>query len=147
LVVMVAAACTAAGSLPSRSARQPAPPASASPSATPTASPQHRAMTAVDCPLTRPNPPFVASRPYPRTPPKYYKSAWFGSAALWTMLNRDGEVWRHLPHDTAGFSQKTFWWSLGYSSAKEPEPAIVVTGKRLDAVGSFNAGDPGTNAT
>jgi len=63
------------------------------------------------------------------------------------MLKRDGEVWRHLPHDAAGFSQKTFWWSLGYSSAKEPEPAIVVTGKRLDAVGSFNAGDPGTNAT
>ena len=45
-------------------------------------------------------------------------------------------------------SQKTFWWSRNFGLvAGEGAPLIGVTGKRLDAPGSFAAGNPGTNAT
>jgi hypothetical protein len=38
-----------------------------------------------------------------------------------------------LPDNPAGYTQKIFWWSDLFSLAKEPEPALVVTGYRLDA--------------
>jgi hypothetical protein len=111
--------------------------ASPSPSPTPTATPI--------CEVTRPEPVFTAPRPFPSTPPGYYKSDWFGSAALWTMLNRDGEVWRNLPQSVDGLTQKTFWWSADWVMADEPEPPITVIGRRLDGPGTFGFG-PGTNA-
>ncbi len=45
------------------------------------------------CAVTRPAPPFVPPRPYPSVPPDLYASDWFGSNGLWTMLDRDGEIW------------------------------------------------------
>jgi hypothetical protein len=108
-----------------------------SPSLTPTATPI--------CEVTRPEPVFTAPTPFPPTPPGYYKSDWFGSAALWTMLNRDGEVWRHLPQSADGLTQKTFWWSTDWVMRDEPEPPITVIGRRLDGPGTFGFG-PGTNA-
>jgi hypothetical protein len=99
------------------------------------------------CAPTKPVPPFIPPAPNDPSPPAYYDSDWFGSAALWTMLNRTGEVWNQsgLPHEAAGLSQKTFWWSSLWSSEMEPNPAIHVFGERLDAPGSFEFG-PGTNA-
>lgn len=98
------------------------------------------------CDVTRPDPPFVAPRPYLASPPEYYGSEWFGSDALWTMLHRDGEVWSGLPHGSDGVSQKTFWWSVDWPPDAEPEPAITVVGTRLDGSGVFSFG-PGTNAS
>jgi hypothetical protein len=95
----------------------------------------------------KPEPAFRAPRPYPETPPAYYQAAWYGTAHLWTMLDRDGELWHDLPEDSSGFSQKTFWWSIDWPFRTEPEPAITVTGQRLDDPGSFRFGDPGTNAS
>jgi hypothetical protein len=50
--------------------------------------------------------------------------------------------------DPAGatFSEKTFWWSRNFDIETERQPAITVTGRRLDAPGSFVAGNPGTHA-
>jgi hypothetical protein len=104
------------------------------------------ATTAVACDPTRPKPAFRAPRPALATPPADYHSSWFGTARLWTMLDAGGETWRHLPPSAAGLAQKTFWWSSDWAPRDEPEPAMTVTGRRLDAPGSFSFG-PGTNAT
>jgi len=98
------------------------------------------------CDVTRPTADFVPTGAYPRTPPPSYASEWLGSAALWTMIRRDGETWADLPVGSAGRIQKTFWWSAEWSPEIEPKPAITVSGTRLDGPGSFTAG-PGTNAS
>ena len=83
-----------------------------------------------------------------RVTPSLVTQAWYGSAELWTALDKDGETWHGLPRSSDGsFGQKTFWWSESFSVGAEPEPAISVEGRRLDRVGpTFHAGDPGTNA-
>ncbi len=100
------------------------------------------------CAVTRPEPPFLAPPPYLAVPPVVYASEWFGSSALWTMLDRDGEVWAQsgLPLGPDGLTQKTFWWSADRSPQDDPVPAITVTGTRLDGPGRFEFG-PGTNAS
>lgn len=90
---------------------------------------------------------FVPPPPFAAEPPPQYHQLWYGTADLWAALNPEGEVWWALPHDQTGFSQKTFWYSKDFSVMNEPQPAITVTGLRLDAAGqTFTAGDPGTNA-
>ena len=98
------------------------------------------------CPLTRPGQQtFSAPAPYPATPPALYDALWYGTDALWTMVAAEGEIWAGLPYD-GGFSEKTFWWRAGYEAQAEPQPAITVTGKRLDKPGpTFEAGGPGTH--
>ena len=94
------------------------------------------------CSVTRPAPPFAAPSPFPAAAPIAAK-AWYGSDALWTMLNRDGEVWHHFGQATGVLSQKTFWWSKDFA---ELAPAITVILTRLDGEGSYSFGG-GTNAT
>ena len=97
------------------------------------------------CAVTRPDPAFVAPSPYPAAAPPLYESEWFGSEALWTMLDRDGEVWR-FPVGPDHLSEKTFWWSLQWPGMRdEQQPEITVVGTRLDGPGTFTSG-PGTNA-
>jgi hypothetical protein len=115
----------------------PPPSPSPSPSLTPTATPT--------CDVTRPEPAFAVPKPFPSMLPDGYRADWFGSAALWTILDRDGEVWRQLPQSAAGMSQKTFWFSADWNYHEELEPAITVIGRRLDGPGTFGFG-PGTNA-
>jgi len=98
------------------------------------------------CSVTRPDPAFVAPSPYPAAPPLLYESEWFGSEALWTMIDRDGEVWR-FPQGADGLHVKRFWWSVEWRGMRdEPEPAITVVGTRLDGPGTFTS-EPGTNAS
>ena len=100
------------------------------------------------CAVTLPAPVLVPPPPAPASPPAYYGSDWFGSPALWTMIERDGEVWKQssLPHNPEGLTQKTFWWSADWQPDSEPQPAITVIGTRLDGSGDFTFGD-GTNAS
>jgi hypothetical protein len=75
-----------------------------------------------------PDPPF--------TPPASYGAPvenefWYGSEELWTMLPNDG-VWRDLPLNEAGYTQKVVWWRQGYDWQEDPEPDLTVTGRRLD---------------
>lgn len=108
--------------------------------ATPTASP---------CTITRPGPAFTPPTPYLASPPMAYDSVWYGDAHLWTMLDIGGETWGPWLFGTPpGLPQKTFWWSADWhpDQTGEWEPAITVTGRRLDGPGTFTFG-PGTNAS
>ena len=98
------------------------------------------------CPVTVPGSPLIPPQPYPQEAP--FDSAWYGTADVWTMLDRSGEVWWALPHDEGGYGQKTFWWSRHYVLKDEPQPAIAVVGRRLDAPSeTFEVPGPGTNAS
>jgi len=86
----------------------------------------------VSCPATLPQKPaFVAPAPYsPNAPWQDY--FWYGSNSLWTVIPREGS-WFGLPHNPEGYTQKVFWWREGYSWTEEPQPALIVTGERVDA--------------
>ena len=96
------------------------------------------------CPLTIPSQPsFVPPEPYPPEAPAIYKSVWYGTYRLWTMLDPDGGIWTGLPKTDGVFGEKTLWWSDNYSVASEP---LTVTGRQLDGSASFEseAGGSGT---
>jgi hypothetical protein len=38
-----------------------------------------------------------------------------------------------LPHNPEGYTQKIFWWRVGYAWNEEPQPEFKVSGERLDA--------------
>ena len=98
------------------------------------------------CRLAKPTRPFLPPARYPSRPPAHYGAEWYGTARLWTMLQRDSEVWYSHPRGPGGFGQKTFWWSVEWKVANELQPAITVTGRRLDGPGGFTSPGPGTNA-
>lgn len=84
-----------------------------------------------DCPVTtlsKQN--FEAPEPYSPIAP-WEGLFWFGSDHLWTSLHNDG-VWAGLPLNSDGYTQKIMWWSSLYDLPNEPEPALLVTGRRLD---------------
>ncbi|HET9906522.1 MAG TPA: hypothetical protein VFQ23_07770 [Anaerolineales bacterium] len=83
------------------------------------------------CPVTTSeNISFKAPEPFSPTAP-WLGNFWYGSEHLWTALQNDG-VWAGLPANSDGFSQKIMWWSSLYSLKDELEPALVVSGRRLD---------------
>lgn len=85
-----------------------------------------------DCPVTTSsNQNFEAPEPYSPVAP-WGGIFWFGSKHLWTALHNDG-VWAGLPLNPDGYTQKIMWWSRLYYLPNEPEPELVVTGRRLDA--------------
>lgn len=105
--------------------------------ARPSAGPKLAALIPLnECPVTMPGTPYVARAPHPAEPPALYRATWYGNDNLWTMLPRGG----------ANLDTKSFWWSRNFVLAEENQPLIAVTGRRLDAPGSFSAGNPGTNA-
>lgn len=72
------------------------------------------------CVVTQPDPPFVPPSPYPAVAPPLYEADWYGSEALWTMLDRDGEVWGP---SAINLGEKTFWWSLEWPGMRDaPQP-------------------------
>jgi hypothetical protein len=77
---------------------------------------------------------FIPPAPYEAKTAK--TQFWFGTDRLWTNLPIDG-IWKGLPLDTTArhptFSQKLFWWRQGYNARAEPQPKLIVTGKRLDS--------------
>jgi len=122
-------------------------PASPSIAAGPAGSAGPSSASNAPCEATRPDPVLVPPKPFLPTPPAAYASDWFGSAHLWTMLAHDGEVWKGWVTSTPpALPQKTFWWSADWKPGEEPQPTIVVTGRRLDGPESFTFG-PGTNAS
>ena len=58
---------------------------------------------------------------------------WYGVPALWTNLPNDG-TWQDLLRDN-GYTQKTAFWREGFIARDEPNPALTVSGRRLDASG------------
>lgn len=92
------------------------------------------AIPPTSCPVTRPpNPPFIPPSPYPPTPPPLYGNAfWYGTETLWVMLRADA-TWKKSPYMNGVYVEKTFWWRQGYDPQKDPQPNLLVTGRRLDA--------------
>ena len=96
------------------------------------------------CPVTVPqDPPFVPPTPYDSM--GYKGEFWYGSKSLWTNIRQNG-TWEALPHNPEGYTQKVFWWRDGYVWTEEPEPALTVTGERLDAPGPPLHSSEATNA-
>ncbi len=56
---------------------------------------------------------------------------WYGSSALAVALPVDGYWTGTGPEND--FRGKLFWWSHGYDAHRDPYPALVVEGHRLDA--------------
>ncbi len=98
-----------------------------------------------DCPVTiSTDPSFEAPAPYSSSAP-WPGMFWFGAEHLWTALQTNG-VWEGLPHNPEGYTQKIMWWSSLYILKDELKPALVVTGRRLDAEAPPLKFDGATNA-
>lgn len=97
-----------------------------------------------DCPLTvPPDPPFTPPAPYSEL--GFEGGFWYGSDSLWTIISLNG-IWAGLPRNPEGYTQKIFWWRDGYVWMEEPEPALTVTGERLDAAAPPLIASKATNA-
>ena len=84
-----------------------------------------------DCPVTTTAMlSFEAPEPYSSVAP-WEGIFWYGTEGLWTALHDDG-VWAGLPLNPDGYTQKIMWWSDFYILSDELEPALVVSGRRLD---------------
>jgi len=102
------------------------------------------ALTPESCPVTRPpDQPFIPPGPIlskederlPAEPLGSFEGLfWYGSQSLWTQLPVDG-VWWGLPHNERGYTQKLFFSRAGYNWRQEPQPALTVSGRRLDDPG------------
>jgi hypothetical protein len=113
---------------------------------TPQQTPRGTPAAPASCAVTQADPAFAAPSPYP-SQPFGGRSLWYGSAALWTFLEPNGEVWSGLTRDSHGLTQKTFWFSTRWpGTANEPIPTLTVTGRRLDGSGAFTSG-AATNAS
>lgn len=81
------------------------------------------------CPVTQPPEPSFS----PPTDIKDYEGRyWYGTSALWTNLPSDG-IWQGLPQDNGGYVQKAVFWREGFVALDEPNPALTVSGRKLDA--------------
>ncbi|MEO8357218.1 MAG: hypothetical protein ABI621_15025 [Chloroflexota bacterium] len=84
------------------------------------------------CPVTTAgNATFEAPEPYSPNAP-WDGIFWFGSEGLWTALHTNG-VGAGLPHSPEGYTQKIMWWSKLFNVKHEQKPALIVSGRRLDA--------------
>lgn len=98
-----------------------------------------------DCPVTLPEKTtFKAPEPYAADSP-WESIFWYGTENLWTALHTNG-VWASLPDNPGGYTQKIMWWSDSYVLKDELEPALVVSGRRLDADAPPLKFDGATNA-
>lgn len=95
------------------------------------------------CPLTiAPQPGLIPPELYPPQAPELYRAVWYGTSALWTMLDPEGEVWSGIPQVHGGMiGEKTIWWSDLYNGTNERP--ITVTGRQLDGSASFEGVGPG----
>jgi mono/diheme cytochrome c family protein len=84
------------------------------------------------CPVTQPpSPPFAPPEGLGDRLPEDTRWFWVGSPVLWTTLEVNG-LWTDLPHHEHGYTQKRPFWSEGYNWQEEPDPELVLTGRRLD---------------
>jgi hypothetical protein len=96
------------------------------------------------CPLTVPqDPPFIPPAPYDSL--GFEGEFWYGFTSLWTAVRQNG-IWEALPHNSNGYTQKVLWWREGYIWNEEPQPQLIVTGKRLDAAAPPLIASEATNA-
>ena len=77
-----------------------------------------------------PNPPVVPPAPYPPNAPE--GRFWYGTDVLWTMLSVDAKLNDNL--NGKGCVTKLVFWRRGFDWRAEHEPALTITGRRLDEI-------------
>jgi hypothetical protein len=85
------------------------------------------------CPVTQPpQGRFIPPAPYTEYP--YAGHFWYGTENLWTAIPID-RTWRALPYhvEHGGYAQKVVFWRYDYDWQEEPQPALTLSGRRLDA--------------
>ena len=86
-----------------------------------------------ECLTTLPSSPiFAPPAPHDSVHPSH-NMFWYGTDALWTQLGSDG-VW-HIKNNADehnGYVTKLVFWRKGFDWRKEPEPALIVTARRMD---------------
>lgn len=76
------------------------------------------------CPITRPSDSsFIPPAPYPANAPS--GGFFFGTPKLWALL------WGDWQRATNG-GNKTVWWRQGCDGKADPQPKLLITGRRLD---------------
>jgi hypothetical protein len=59
--------------------------------------------------------------------------SWYGTDALWTELSVEGKwTMRDNVLNGKGYRTKLVFWRRGFDWRKEPEPKLIITGKRLN---------------
>lgn len=127
-------------------ARTLTPPADIGPAIAETPLPSPTSRLVDGCPVTLPpEPAFVPPQPYPsRFPnpnvPNADDKQWYGTPELWTILDREGAVWRDLPVAEDGHvGDKTLWFSENFSTAEgedfSGDAEIIITAVHLDGSG------------
>ena len=144
-IPLLLAACAPAAALPADvqvlvdQAVAQAQPTAAPVVATRAAEEQLPALPPATCAVTPPPDPVF-------TPPgievTYPAQFWYGTAALWTDLPTNG-AWADLPHDDQGYGQTLFFGREGHDAYAEP--ALTVTGRRLDDEAAPLEALPATN--
>jgi hypothetical protein len=83
------------------------------------------------CPVTHPpEDTFHPPTPYRQEP--YPGQFFYGDNDLWTAISLD-QTWTSLPYTKGeGYGQKLFYQREGYYWLDEPEPALIVTGHKID---------------
>lgn len=83
------------------------------------------------CPVTQPpEARFIPPDPFKEYP--YPGQFWYGDEGLWTALPID-HTWSQLPYNPErGYGQKVFFQREGYNWKEEPQPALTVSGRRID---------------
>lgn len=81
------------------------------------------------CPVTQPpEEAFIPPEPFRQEP--YPGQFFYGNNDLWTAIN---QTWYALPYNEGyGYVQKLFYQREGYFWLDEPEPALTVTGRKID---------------
>jgi len=88
--------------------------------ATPTESP-------AACPVT-----VAAAKPFAEPSPSNAARFWYGDESLAVLL-KTGGIWRTGARTP--YREKVFWWRERFDGTKEGNPALRVTGRRLDGAG------------
>ena len=86
------------------------------------------------CPTTASfSPPkFILPAPYDALPQPPKGSFWYGTQALWTRLSSDGHFGGLYREDLHAYRNKLTVWRPGIDWRANPQPAVMVTARRLD---------------
>jgi hypothetical protein len=91
------------------------------------------------CPVT-----LAVDRPFAEPSASSASRFWYGDESLAVLLSSGG-TWRGMGPEHH-YRNKLFWWRKGFDGGTEPQPALSVTGRRLDGDAPPASISPAINA-